>query len=59
MSHKSFLAINHTKSVLLTEKDIYVNFQNFKTLKAPFIIYGDFECILKPSVDNNDNGPNT
>ena len=31
----------------------------FKILKAPFIIYGDFECLFMPSTDNIDFGPNT
>ena len=30
-----------------------------KFLKAPFIIYADFENISKPSPDNNGDGPNT
>ena len=35
-----FISINHTKSVLLTEENEHVNFQNFKRLTiAPFIIY--------------------
>ena len=34
-----FISINHTKSVLLTEENEHVNFQNFKRLTiAPFII---------------------
>ena len=35
-----FISINHTKSVLLTEENEHVDFQNFKRLTiAPFIIY--------------------
>ena len=35
-------------------------FKNFKRLtKAPFIIYGDFECVLIPLTDNIDSGPHT
>ena len=56
---KSCLIISHTKSVLLPEENKYVNFQNFERLtKASFIIYGDFECVLIPSTDNIDIGPN-
>ena len=57
---KNCLAINHTKPVLLPEENVSVNFQNFKRLtKAPFIIYGDFECVLIPSIDNIYFGTNT
>ena len=31
----------------------------FKILKAPLIIYGDFECVLIPAIDDIDFGPNT
>ena len=55
-----FLASNHTKSVLRPEDGWYDHFQNFKWLiKAPFIIYGDFECISKLSTDNMNAGWNT
>ena len=57
---KKCLAVNHIKSVSLPEEDASINFQNFKRLtKAPFIIYGDFECVLVPSTDNINFGPNT
>ena len=37
-----------------------VDFQNFKRLiKRPFIIYGNFECVLIPSTNNIDFDPNT
>ena len=56
---KNYLAINHTKSVLLPEKNEYFNFQNFKRLtKAPFISYCGFECALIPPTDNIDFLPN-
>ena len=42
----NFLASNHTKSV-------------FTLIKATFVIYGDFECVLIPVADNNDLGPST
>ena len=59
MSFKK-LAINHTKSVLLPEEGEYVNFQNLKRLlKLPFIIYGDFECVLIGLTNNIDFGPNS
>ena len=52
---KNCLVINHRKSVFLPEENKFVNFQNFKRLiKAPFIIYGDFECVLILSTDNID-----
>ena len=52
-------AVNHTKSVLLPEEHEYVNSQNFKRFsKAPFIINGDFECVLTPSADNINFGLN-
>ena len=48
------------KSVLLSEEGEYVKFQNFKrSTRAPFIIYDYFECVLIPSFDNIDFGPNT
>ena len=51
---KKFLASNHTKSDLLAAKVVYVNFWNFKRLtKAPFVIYGNFECVLILSADNS------
>ena len=57
---KNCLAINHRKSVLLTEEGQYVLFQNFKRLgKAPFIIYGDYEYVLIAVTDNIDFCPNT
>ena len=57
---KICLAINNTKSVSLPEEIEYGNFQNFKRLtKALFIIYWDFECLLIPSTDNIDFGPDT
>ena len=38
----------------------YIYFRILKKLsEAPFIIYGDFECVLMPSTDNIDFGPNT
>ena len=30
-----------------------------RLIKAPFIIYGDVECVSSPSADNNDVGSNT
>ena len=57
---KNCLAINHTKSVLYSEKGEYINLQNFERLaKTLFIIYGNFECILIPSTGNIDFVPNT
>ena len=42
------MAINHTETVLQPKQETYNNFKNFKQLlKTPFIIYGDFESILK------------
>ena len=36
----------------------YIYFRILKKLsEAPFIIYGDFECVLMPSTDNIDFGP--
>ena len=56
---KHCLAINHTKSVLLLEKNQYVNFQNFKRLAtAPFVTNCDLESVLIPSTGNIDFGPN-
>ena len=59
-AHKNSLAINHKKSVVIPEEYTCVNFQNFKRLvKSLFIIYIDFECILKLSIDNSNDGPST
>ena len=53
------LAINHTKPILLPEEGAFINLQNFKRFtKAPFIIYGNFECVLILSIDNIDFVPN-
>ena len=50
---KDWLEIILTISVLLPKENEYVNLQNFKRLKkATFKIYGDFECMLIPSIDN-------
>ena len=55
-----YLTINYTKSVILPGKCEYVNFQNFKRLtKTLFIICRDCECVLIPSTDNTNFGPNT
>ena len=52
MSCKTCLGINHSKSVLLHEKNEFVTFQTFTELtKAPFVIYGDFESLI-PLSDN-------
>ena len=60
LKSKNCLAINHARSVLLPKRGEYVNFQNFKRLtKAPFIIFGDFECVLLPSSDIIDFGLNS
>ena len=54
------LAINHIKSVLLPEEGGFINFENFKRwTKALLIICDDFECVLIPSTDNINFGPNT
>ena len=51
---KNCLEINHSDLVSLSKGNEYVNSQNFKRLsKSPFIIYGDFECFLIFSNDNN------
>ena len=51
---KNYLEINHSDLVSLSKGNEYVNSQNFKRLsKSPFIIYGDFECFLIFSNDNN------
>ena len=40
---KNYVAINHTKLVLLTEEDLSINFQKFaKLIKVPFIMIADF-----------------
>ena len=55
---KNYLAINHNKSVLLSEENEYVSFQNIKRLrKLPLIIHGDFVLVLISSTDNIDFGP--
>ena len=57
---KNCLVINITKSVLLTEENEYVDFQNFqRSIKASFIIFGNFECTLIPSTDNINFVPST
>ena len=57
---KNCLATNHTKGVLLPKEGTYISLQNLKKLtNAPFIIYGDFVCVLIPSNDVINFGPNT
>lgn len=52
------LAINRKKSVLVSEENKYIRFQNLRRfLKVPFIIYADFESISKP-LDNKSDRPN-
>ena len=39
--------------MIFAEEGEYVNFKYLKKLtKAPYIIYGVFECVLIPSTDN-------
>ena len=53
-------AINNTKSVLLSEENTYVNFQNLKKIiNAPCMIYSGFKCVLISSTDKSDDGTNT
>ena len=60
VTRKNYLAINHTKSVLLPEEGVYINFQKCQRFtKELFIIYGDFECILISLTDNIGFGPKT
>ena len=60
VTRKNYLAINHTKSVLLPEEGVYINFKKCQRFtKEPFIIYGDFECILISLTDNIGFGPKT
>ena len=51
LEHKPFCnthGLQHT--VLPTEKDKYMQFKNIaKMLEVPFVIYADFECLLKPT----------
>ena len=48
------------RSFINMKEGAYINLQNLKKLtKAPFIIYGDFECVLIPSNDVFNFGPNT
>ena len=53
-------AINHIKTVTLNEENTYFKFKKFKRLlKALFIIYADFESLLKPAADDKKDVPNT
>ena len=52
-----FIVTNNKKSFTLYEEDTKVSFHNFKRLlKASFIIYADFESILKPATANKKDG---
>ena len=60
MSYKKLSSNQSYKISFIPEANEYINFQNFIRLtKAPFITCDDFECVLIPSTDNIDFGPNT
>ena len=59
-SHYVLIKDFESFSVLLPEEGVYINFQKFQRFtKEPFIIYGDFECILIFLTDNIGFGPKT
>ena len=44
---------NKCKVKLPTEKEKILKFKNFKNNeRVPFVVYADFECLLKPVTDN-------
>ena len=50
---ENYLVHNHKKIVLIPNEGIYDKFRNFKRLlKASFVNYADFECVLPPSTNN-------
>ena len=60
MTQKRCLAINHSKSILLSEECTYINFQNFKRWTKSLIrIYGDFQRVSISLTDNINFDPNT
>ena len=45
--------VNKCKVKLPAEKEKILKFNNFKNNeRVPFIVYADFECLLKPVADN-------
>ena len=57
--HKEYCYNNECINAKMPPKDTYLKFNKFQnTEKAPFVIYADFESLLKPLNDNCDQDPN-
>lgn len=53
ITEKSFLSVNHEKSVLLQEEITQISLESLKRLtKASFRTSDDFEYVLTPSIGN-------
>ena len=56
--HKEYCYNNECVKIVMPPQGSYLNFKNFRcSEKAPFVIYADFESLIKP-MDNCDPDPN-
>ena len=57
-THKEYCYENESVKILMPPPGTYLRFKNFlHSEKAPFVIYADFECLIKP-MDNCNPDPN-
>ena len=56
--HKEYCYNNECVKIVMPQPETYLKFKNFRySEKAPFVIYADFESLIKP-MDNCDPDPN-
>ena len=58
-AYNTFLASCKTFLAIIQNQNYFLKKIIKRLIKAPSIIYGDFECVLSPSADNTDVGSNT
>ena len=57
--HKEYCNEKENVKVVMPEPETYLSFKNFvHSEKAPFVVYADFESILKPVIDKEETNPN-
>ena len=57
-NHKEYCSENESVKIVMPPPNTYLRFKNFLySEKAPFVIYADFECLIKP-IYNCDPDPN-
>ena len=58
--HKEYCSEKESIKINMPPPNTYLNFKNFvHSEKAPFTIYSDFECLVKPISDKHELDPNT